>query len=691
MSNISNRTFDNSQTTHHLDVTLQGVLTAFAIILSLLTNGLIVLLWFYFRSLRTAANCPILNLAIKGLLDAVLNGLTLFLFLLPIRRELKYSYAILNSFQVVECFFYILNVLSILIVMQGRYCAVVHKLKYYVWNTKHKSVLTIILVWVASAMLDALFQVSFLSSWGKGEHLSVTFLEFKQSSFQQAKVAWLVALSVPMGVMIMFALMTYSYLEIGLHKIKARVLSHGCTSRTSTQVNDAVVSESVVNLSALENVVEHNDETPKHPHETLGNEAQVNSAAPQSSEKKKNESEFGQINQSLAVKYHKDYSINVLCPPAIFFDDLVEICSVKDASPSEKVSPTKSVLNQHPRSTITNDPCKTQLTVLTSKRERNDSVTQRIHVESEGQIIRKNKETFPSGFEKSATEKLFCLEDGDISLKKEPTLLTFSTEGFSDMLIIKQSFKRKRRSQSELSHIIHDHRGAGQLTLLSFIDLNQNNLNQKTTRKCQLGIGNATDSTPNLRKSSLREHSNTPLQKRNEIGAYYNVGMNIEEGPVKMPLVSSSSEFAKKLHTSDVKPLKDDTQDQESKVESITRTGDDTVSIQMKRRRRQISQAETNLVKSKISVLLCATAYIVCYIPFLVEIILANSGFDIAADSRSVWFHFFATYFILLNDICSPVLYCLKCDNFYRASVSLLKIVCKKFKRENLSLNQQQS
>lgn len=654
---------------------LQGSLTAIAIIFSFLTNGLIVLLWCQFRGLRTAANCLVLNLAIKGLLDAVVNGLVLFQFLIPNCRVLKHDYPLLNSFQIVECFFYFLNVLSILILMLSRYCAVAHKLRYHVWNTKRKSLIAIITVWIVSGILDALFQISLLSTRKKDKAKPETFLEFKRNSFKQAKVFWLVSLGVPMGVIAIFASMICIYLHLGLHN--TRKLSYSVSDTKVMRVKDAVTNASVLSLATLENIVTSNERSLPEKNLNLEMQTQVYSIPTPFSQITKKQVGIGKVKnvKSPMMECHTANSnINILHQFEFY------LLHSKMKRKNLKESPTVFAF-QKSGSTIEHCGLENNSVLSSSSGKSFCLITKQDRSKSESDLLSIDVKASFSGFlDLNCSEEQLIFPEGiDISMRSHLGLaLRYSSTKRCDETCLEKRCATRKRSMSEPPDKTRNLCNENQI--LSFIDLNKDTLNRKESKKNN-------KETKNMKKENASifdqtEFPSTPQhQQDHEIGAYYNKGVSFEEEAKNItpvfPSNGSEKELARQVpNCSTGKGFNPGIMNK-----SPSTTPSKTFTLFSKINRRHNSQAEANLVKSKISVLLCAGAHIACYIPFLVEIILIDSNYDIAAGSKGLWLHFFSLYFILLNNICNPVLYCLKCDNFYQASISLMKSLKNKFKR----------
>ena len=637
---------------------LQGAMSVLAIVLSVMANGLIVLLWLQSKALRTAANYPILNLAIKGLLSAILNGV-LFLKFSVLDREFKHDTSILWTFQVLECFFYFLNVLSILNLMVNKYCAVVYQLKYYVWNTKFKSFSTIIVVWIVSAILDGFFQVSLLSTREKYDRKlgTLSFLELKRGLFKHAQTSRLIVLFLPMGIVILFALTICVHLRIGIRK--TRKLS-GLKS-----LNADVVRDSIVNLALIREIELKNSKRKEEDNSTFSS-TQIREIIKLAAFKNivlDNTNDSG--NQKIK-DLEASATSNVCCS--------AQLSESNCSQTQSEIGPTDRGIH------LLCSQCKLSGFAKKGKSQYAKSTIWK-RSKSENDASRNNRGISDNYKNGHANQDWVELDRCNIVITDQSLACTEKkTNGIP--VPRRPSIRERRRSRSYVKdsgncldcEIICEKcdRLANHEEILSFV-----NIERATKRKRKIGIQDERENAAILNQCAQTELVNNRQRREDDVlESYYNAEVHVDEEALK------------------IEPVARQITENKRKSISLPALGElqKMFHSPLKRKgpRRHVSQAETNLVKSMLSILLCVMAYVVCHVPFLVEILLTESGFS-AKHSQRIWLQFFSLYFILLNDICNPVLYCLRCDRFYRASICLFRKFCRRNERERFSRNNNQS
>ena len=629
-----------------------------AIVLSVMANGLIVLLWLQSKALRTAANYPILNLAIKGLLSAILNGV-LFLKFSVLDREFKHDTSILWTFQVLECFFYFLNVLSILNLMVNKYCAVVYQLKYYVWNTKFNSFSTIIVVWIVSAILDGFFQASLLSTREKYDRKlgTLSFLELKRGLFKHAQTSRLIVLFLPMGIVILFALTICVHLRIGIRK--TRKLS-GLKS-----LNAAVVRDSIVNLALIKEIELKKSKRKEEDNSTFSS-TQIREIIKLAALKNivlDNTNDSG--NQKIE-DLEASATSNVCCS--------AQLSESNCSQTQSEIGPTDRDIH------LLCSQCNLSGFVKKGKSQYAKSTIWK-RSKSENDASRNNRGMSDNYKNGHANQDCVELDRCNIVITDQSLACTEKkTNGIP--VPRRPSIRERRRSRSYVKdsgncldcEIVCEKcdRLANHEEILSFV-----NIERATKRKRKNGIQDERENAAILNQCAQTELVNNRQRREDDVlESYYNAEVHVDEEALKIEPVARQITENKRKSIS--LPALGELQ---KMFHSL---------LKRKGPRRHVSQAETNLVKSMLSILLCVMAYVVCHVPVLVEIFLTESGFS-AKHSQRIWLQFFSLYFILLNDICNPVLYCLRCDRFYQASICLFRKFCRRNERERFSRNSNRS
>ena len=131
------------------------------VILSLLTifavlgNGFVLGILARFKKLRTFANILIANLALSNFSNALINGPIYLLWGLKVKWFTGKTLAIMSIFA--SRFFFLLNVVSMLVLLGNAFLAIALNLKYFTWKTNEKALAIVLGVWmvcVTSAVIS---------------------------------------------------------------------------------------------------------------------------------------------------------------------------------------------------------------------------------------------------------------------------------------------------------------------------------------------------------------------------------------------------------------------------------------------------------------------------------------------------------------------------------------------------------
>ena len=145
-------------------------------------NGSILAVIARFKSFRTVPNTLLANLAVVDMLNAVINTpIYTMSFILEAGWFRGQSLAIMSSF--FNRLLIILNLASMLALMADMYFAMAFDLKYFVWKSTYKAVVSSFIIWFSGTLIVVLFSIPLL-------HIDlgdVQVIEYRAKIYQQGK------------------------------------------------------------------------------------------------------------------------------------------------------------------------------------------------------------------------------------------------------------------------------------------------------------------------------------------------------------------------------------------------------------------------------------------------------------------------------------------------------------------------
>ncbi|CAH3184200.1 unnamed protein product, partial [Porites evermanni] len=145
-------------------------------------NGSILAVIARFKSFRTVPNTLLANLAVVDMLNIAINiPIYMIATILEARWFRGQSLAIMSSF--FNRLFIILNLASLLALMADMYLAMAFDLKYFVWKSTYKAVVSSFIIWFSGTLIVVLFSIPLLLI----DLGDVQVIEYRAKIYQQGK------------------------------------------------------------------------------------------------------------------------------------------------------------------------------------------------------------------------------------------------------------------------------------------------------------------------------------------------------------------------------------------------------------------------------------------------------------------------------------------------------------------------
>ena len=161
---------------------LMSLLTVLLALGATFGNGSILAVIARFKSFRTVPNTLLANLAVVDMLNIAIN---MPIYMISVTLEAGWfrgqSLAIMSSF--FNRLFIILNLASLLALMADMYLAMAFDLKYFVWKSTYKAVVSSFIIWFSGTLIVVLFSIPLLLI----DLGDVQVIEYRAKIYQQGK------------------------------------------------------------------------------------------------------------------------------------------------------------------------------------------------------------------------------------------------------------------------------------------------------------------------------------------------------------------------------------------------------------------------------------------------------------------------------------------------------------------------
>jgi len=162
---------------------VMGVLTVILSCACFLGNGFVLAVIARFKSLRTVPNILVANLAFVDLVNAAITVPPYMIYYVFEASWFK-GKALGIMTVVLNRLFTVLNLASMIVMLTNMYLAISFDLKYFVWKTNRKALLSVFLTWLISIVSVAFSSIS-LFDFNLGD---VHVMEYRERIFKEGRL-----------------------------------------------------------------------------------------------------------------------------------------------------------------------------------------------------------------------------------------------------------------------------------------------------------------------------------------------------------------------------------------------------------------------------------------------------------------------------------------------------------------------
>ena len=202
-----------------LTAIVQFVLLAIIFVIAVTGNGLVCFVVYHFKQLRTVPNILIVNLSLIDLINSLVN-MPLFAGFYVFKGNVfkgKWISYVLTS---LHNYILYLNVLTLIVLMADRYCAIKFKQRYHAWKTTSKVRRAIAVIWMTSTAL--VIFLGFRRHRILSQYEGLSLLEYRQILYKAE--GWKVAICVfgtPLIIFVILGTLIWRSVKASRRRIEA--------------------------------------------------------------------------------------------------------------------------------------------------------------------------------------------------------------------------------------------------------------------------------------------------------------------------------------------------------------------------------------------------------------------------------------------------------------------------------------
>lgn len=202
---------------------VQFVLLAIIFLIAVTGNGLVCFVVYHFKQLRTVPNILIVNLSLIDLINSLVN-MPLFAGFYVFKGDVFKGKWISYALTSLHNYILYLNVLTLIVLMADRYCAIKFKQRYHAWKTTSKVRRVIVVIWITSTALVVF--LGFRRDRILSQYEGLSLLEYRQILYKAE--GWKVAICVFGTPLIIFVILgTLIWRSVKASRLRIKAISGG--------------------------------------------------------------------------------------------------------------------------------------------------------------------------------------------------------------------------------------------------------------------------------------------------------------------------------------------------------------------------------------------------------------------------------------------------------------------------------